>query len=64
MKNKKPGPIKDLLDKLGINDGDIAEIFGYSSEHSYDMSRKAKPRLEKGLLKFYELIERIQNPMP
>ena len=60
MKNHKE-KIKDLKKNLKLTNAKIAEMFGYTSVHSYANSTKAKPKLERGLLKFYEHIEHLEN---
>lgn len=46
--------IQEVKRKLGIDNKDIAEFFGYSTVHSYQNSQKSKERTEKGIVKIYQ----------
>ena len=47
---------KSILRELNLTDADIAEMFGYKSAMAWYNS-SAKERIEKGLVKFYEIVK-------
>ena len=47
--------IKQIKQKHGLSNKDIAEFFGYKHQYAYNSS-SAKKRIEKGLEAFYKKI--------
>lgn len=52
--------IKEVKKDLGLTDNDIAEFFQYKNHMAYRNST-ARPRVENGLVKFYECVKGSEN---
>ncbi len=48
--------IRQIKKELGITNSDLARMFGYKNEVSYNNAKEGKKRLERGIEELYELI--------